>query len=317
MKTNIKALLALLLVLPACSGNPFLEPGTDGGDGGGSGGGGVPVTPIDPTSPSAPVVIPDNVKQNLTSAGLTQYTTDAESIKINLYSQDANDLEAVYARDTQFDVDGYQGYSYQETTSNRYVVALVREVGSAKAAIAVDAGQFGTYYGGGNYARADLFTRPAVGVGERFNYSGTYVGLQNVGPLSPDGPGGDLNPEIADRIEGRALITADFTNMAISGGVDNRVNVETGDEFPTIVLFSTDIAANGTFAGKVQRLDRGQDGTGGQFNDAGFYAGIFAGLNASEIATLMVFNPVPSPNWFEHGMVVLPNCQSGGGPACP
>jgi hypothetical protein len=305
MKTNIKALLALLLVLPACSGNPFLEPGTDGG---GSGGGGVPVTPIDPTSPSAPVVIPDSVKQNLTSAGLTEYTTDAESIKINLYSQDANDLEAVYARDTQFDVDGYQGYSYQETTSNRYVVALVREVGSAKAAIAVDAGQFSNYHGGGSYTRADVFTRPDVGVGERYIYSGTYVGMLNIGTPAPGGPGGVLNPEIAYRTEGRALITADFTNMALSGGVDERSIIETGDRLDTITLFETKIAGNGTFEGKVQRLNPGTETTPGQFVDAGTYAGLFAGANASEIATLMVFNPINgAQNLFEHG----------GGPACP
>lgn len=305
MTTHIKALLASMLVLAACSGNPFVTDGTDPG-----------TDPGGPITVDTPVTVPAAVKVNMNSAKLADYTTGADSITLNLTSQDATALEATYLRAPQFDVTGYDAYSYQETSSNRYVVALVREVGSAKAVIAVDAGQFANYHGGGSFTRADVFTMPTAGVGEPFTYSGTYVGLLNIGERVP-GPGGDLDPERAFRTEGRALITADFTEMSISGGVDGRRIVDgdplgNGGALGTIALFETGINANGTFAGRVYV------GTDEEFIDAGAYAGLFAGTNATEIATLMVFNPVPSDNLlFEHGMVVLPSCASGGGPGCP
>jgi hypothetical protein len=291
----VRSSLAALLVLAGCGGNPF--PGNTGGGG----------TPNE--------TVPAVVRVNMNSAS---YTPGNATIKINMTSQDATDLTASYARNAAFDVGGYQAYTYQESSSNRYVVALVKETGSVKGLVAVEGGQFANYHGGGDFVRADVFSIPASGVGPKYTYSGSYVGMMNIGePVS--GPGGDLDPTRAYRTTGRALITADFTEMSVSGGVDNRAIVDTlydgnGDPDPTlnpldtISMFETGVTSEGAFQGKVRI------GT----TEVGDYAGIFAGLDASQVATLLVFKPYKGSQFIkEHGLIVLDNCASAGGPACP
>ena len=107
--------------------------------------------------------------------------------------------------------------------------------------------------------------------------------------------------------------------MSISGGVDRRrivdpmldengvVDPTLDPSLSTISLFETGIAADGTFEGEVY--------IGG--SSVGDYGGVFAGLNASEVGTLLVFNPYPSGDAVEHGLIVLGNCEDVGGPACP
>ena len=313
---NIKLLAPLvLLLLAACEGNPI-------------GTGEPPPPPVPPCTVDCPPV-PDNpispkvpaiTGQNLEA---TTFTPGAPTITIRLRSQDAAALDATYARNATFDVDGYAAYTYQETGSNRFVVALVREQGPLKGGIAVDGGQFVNYFGGGTYLRADVFTRPtgAAAVGADANYSGTYVGLWNAGPATPGGPGGDLNPTRSYRIDGRALITADFTDMSVSGGVDQRrildaeALTDTGLDaldrtatnvlLPTIGLKATEITDIGSFVNKVVI------GT----QEVGDYSGIF-GPNAQQVAALAIFQPVNIPQLKEHGLIVLPSCATGGGPAC-
>jgi hypothetical protein len=291
-----------LVLLAGCDGNPF----PSGGSGSGGGGG---------TTPPATTAVPASVKGNMNSAS---YTPGDPTIKINMTSQDASILSASYKRNPTYDVAGYTAYTYQETTSNRYVLALVKQTGSAKGLVAVEGGQFANYHGGGDFVRAtaDVFTLPTSGVGAPYTYSGSYVGLMNVGEAVP-GPGGDLDPTRAYRTTGRALITADFMEMSISGGVDQRSFVDasaaTNPSLPqtplsTISLFQAPITASGTFAGKVKIGE----------NEVGDYAGLFAGLNASQIATLLVFTPYVSSSIIkEHGLIVLGNCAAAGGPACP
>jgi hypothetical protein len=187
-----------------------------------------------------------------------------------------------------------------------------------KGLVAVEGGQFANYHGGGDFVRADVFSIPASGVGPKYTYSGSYVGMMNIGVPLP-GPGGDLDPVRAYRTTGRALITADFTEMSVSGGVDGRAIVDklyddkgnvdpTLNPLDTISLFETGVTSDGTFKGKVRI------GT----TDVGDYAGIFAGLDAAQVATLLVFHPyLSSQVIMEHGLIVLDNCASAGGPACP
>lgn len=228
---------------------------------------------------------------------------------VNLSAQDAAALNATYVRNTAFDRAGYQAYTYQETTSNRYVVALVKAAGSAKAAMVLEAGQFADSSAGGTYARADVFSLPATGLGEKFNYSGSYAGMITPGIPAPGGPGGGLNPSQPYFTEGRALITADFTEMEISGGVDQRVitNPPSGPNpnLPNISLKGNKITSDGTFAGDVFQGSE----------KVGDYAGLFAGIDARDVATLLVFKP--SGDITEHGLIVLSNCAAVGGPACP
>ncbi len=292
----IRSPLMALMLLAACDGNPFPGgPVTGGGDGGG--------TPD-------PLLVPAVEKQNMNAA---IYTPGDPTIQVNMTSQDATALSATYTRNPAFDVGGYQAYSYQESSSNRYVLALVKQTGSVKGLIAVEGGQFANYHGGGDFVRADLFTMGS-GVAGKANYSGSYVGMMNIGTPVP-GPGGDLDPTRSYRTTGRALITADFTEMSITGGVDNRRIVDplvpavgiTDPKLATISLFETGITGDGTFAGKVYI----------GLNSVGDYAGLFAGLNASQVAALLVFNPYGAPPIVEHGLIVLDNCTDAGGPACP
>ena len=297
----IRSPLMALMLLAACDGNPF--PG--GPVTGGGGGGGTP----------DPLLVPAVEKQNMNAA---IYTPGDPTIQVNMTSQDATALSATYTRNPAFDVGGYQAYSYQESSSNRYVLALVKQTGSVKGLIAVEGGQFANYHGGGDFVRADLFTMGS-GVAGKANYSGSYVGMMNIGTPVP-GPGGDLNPTRSYRTQGRALITADFTEMKVSGGVDGRQIVDpmvdaSGNVDPTldptldtISLFETGITSSGTFAGTVNK------GT----TVVGDYAGLFAGLNSAQVAALLVFTPYSgSSDIKEHGLIVLDNCVDAGGPACP
>lgn len=288
-----------LVLLAGCDGNPFPSGGS--GNGGGT------------TPPPPATAVPASVKLDMNAA---TYTPGAPTIKINMNAQEATALSASYKRNAAYDVAGYTAYTYQETTSNRYVLALVKQTGSAKGLVAVEGGQFANYHAGGDFVRADVFTMPTTGVGKPYTYSGSYVGMMNVGEAL-SGPGGDLDPTRAYRTTGRALITADFTTMKISGGVDQRAIVDasaaTNPNLPqtplsTISLFEAPITASGTFAGKVNI----------GANTVGDYAGLFAGLNASQIATLLVFTPYVSSSIIkEHGLIVLGNCAAAGGPACP
>lgn len=283
------------VLLSACSGNPFAPPGDDGGT---------------PTTPTA--LIPENVTKDMVSASLAEWTAGNPTLRLRMTAQDATDLNADYQRDASLDVGPYQAYTYQSTTSNRKVVALVNGTSNIKAVAAMDAGQFGNDHMGGQVWRADVFTMPASGVGASFDYSGTYAGVLNTGSVAPGGPGGALDPEQAYRTTGRVLITADFTEMSVSGGVDQRQIIETSESLPSIALSKTGISANGTFADSVLRSEGLGTGV-----EAGDYAGAFGGLNASEVAILLIFNPTTDSKLLEQGIILLPSCTTGGGPACP
>lgn len=303
MSKRFLLLLMSSIALAGCGGNPVGGGGGGGGGGGDGGGGGGGTT--DP-------LVPESVSMHVEAAALQGWSSNDATIAVQMTAQDATDLSGNYGRNTALDVGEYEAYTYQTTTSNRMVVALVRKVDGIAAISAVDAGQFANYHGGGQIWRADVFTAPAGGgVGARYDYSGTYAGLLNVGSNAPGGPGGTLNPTQSWRTTGRALITADFTEMRVSGGVDQRTILETGGSLPDIALWATSISADGTFTDSVHRLDPSG------WTSAGTYAGGFNG-NADAVAAVMVFNPLSdAPNLYEHGVIVLPSCTAGGGPACP
>ncbi|GEM_PF-6226668 len=327
----IAALVAGLAVA-GCGGNPFgneavcgknpfspeecsTDGDVDGGDDDGTDGDGT--TTEDARLPAA---VAQNVDQAATAAALQDWVAAAPTLQITI---DAQDLSGPYDRDPTLNLNGYEAYTYQSTTSNRKVVALIKTAGTVTSMVAVDGGQFAEYHGGGAMYRTDVFTVPTeTEVNDqkstgRFNYSGSYVGLLNTGTPTPSGPDGSLNPEQATRTTGRALITADFAEMRVSGGVDQRSQINndgsTGPALAAIALTSTNIAADGSFTNSVQRLDP----TG--YVAAGTYGGLFGGIDASEVAAVLVFNPVSSSSeLFEHGQVVLSNCvATGGAAACP
>lgn len=294
MAVRVPAILGVMAFVAGCGGSPW-------GEGGGGGGGGT-------TDP----LIPETVSMNVEAADLEGWSSGDAQFTVQMTAQDATDLSGSYQRNATYDVGPYEAYTYQTTTSNRMVVALVRKEGGAAGMVAVDAGQFANYHGGGQVWRADIFALPTSGVGESFDYSGTYAGLLNIGEDTPGGPGGTLNPERAYRTTGRALITADFTEMRVSGGIDQRSIVDDPDllELPDLALWATDISAEGTFTDQVYRV---ADDT---WTSAGTYGGAFSD-GAQAVSVVMVFNPLGTGDLFEHGVIVLENCAIAGGPACP
>lgn len=186
----------------------------------------------------------------------------------------------------------------------------------------MDAGQFSTSHAGGLYSRAEEFVTPTTTLGNgaqpAFNYSGTYAGLLNAGPAPGGGPGGDLDPTRAYRTTGRVLITADFVEMRISGGIDNRKIDDTGAPLPTQALVDGVIDGKGNFVGITRRRDVSANGLV-TWTDSGDYAGIIAGPNGSQIATILRFDPLQEePDLYEVGIFVSSSCTEAipTGPAC-
>ncbi len=254
-----------------------------GCSGGGSTGGGGTTNP--------PVV------DNSTLGG---WTKDAATIAIKMPLADAARLNATYTRDAALDTNGYQAYSYQPAGGGRKFVALVGQAGSMKVVTALDPGTTTLGYRGGNeYWRADVYTQPLTNAGT-YSYSGSYVGLLNQNAAAS----GEI--AVAQRSTGQALITADFTELKVSGAVTGR-KVVGGADLPDIALQSTGISASGTFAGTVNR--------GGV--RAGDYAGAFGGAGAKDVGVIMVFNPTGAEGMSEHGMMVSANCTTSTAAACP
>lgn len=303
MSQKYTALLALVL-LAACGGNP-LEP--------------APPTP--PAPPPVPPVtdigeeveepvsveVPAIIAQHVRGAA---YNAANQQLTINLGSLDGTPIAAEYNRDVPLDLSGYEAYTLQDANTQRKFLALVKTSasGAVTATAVADGGQFGTYFGGGTYYRADTFTLPTSGLA---SYTGSYVGVLNRGAIVPGGLGGGLDSRQSDRVTGRILINADFneTNLEVNGGVDNRSVVESGFVLENIQLWPATINEDGGFAGQVYN-------TGG--NSIGNFGGLFAGPQASDVAGVLVLRPIQGDAaTIEHGVFVLPRCTGPSANNCP
>lgn len=309
MAVRVLAAFGLIATLAGCGGNPWIPSSESDGE----------------TVTADGVVNGVTVNEKLKgSMNAVTYATGTNPITVDMTSQDSAALNGKYVRNTAFDVAGYKAYTHQESGSNRYVVALVADgETSAKAMIAMDAGQFSTSHAGGLYSRAEEFVVPTAPAGSgaqpTFNYSGAYAGLLNTGPAPGGGPGGDLDPTRAYRTTGRVLITADFIEMKISGGIDNRKLAEDDNSasLPTQFLKDTAIDGKGNFVGITQRRDVDPTTLKVTLSDSGDYAGIIAGPNGSQIAVILKFQPISDdPILYEQGIFVSSNCIIANGPAC-
>lgn len=278
MKKTI--VLAGLALVTACS-----APGTGGGGGGGG------------TTSGIPAVL----AQNLDSA---VYNPAAQTLTVQLTSLDAPPLTASYTRNAALDVPGFEAYETQFSGQNRHFIALFAQSprANAIAGVVADGGQFVNYFGGGIYARVDVFTRPTSGLAV---YNGSYAGVLNTGPFT-----GPLNPSQPFRTQGTARITADFNSGgSMSGGITGRSNVDTGTVLDDVFLDAAAIDANGEFAGTVMFGDR---------TIIGNFGGLFAGTGATDVAGVMVFRPVAgNSDLIEHGAFVLPCTPAQSSITCP
>ncbi|GAB1362453.1 hypothetical protein MASR1M32_16890 [Rhodobacter sp.] len=311
--------LTLVAALAACGGNPFApDPEVP-----------VPVNPNPPPDVPEDFIPEDAVSGSVESVALAGWTPGAQTIRVAMDAQVLPGVAGDFTRNAAFDVvDGgvtYYGYSYQASGENRKAVVLVRGSGGVKAAIAMEPGQFANgapdmYHAGGALYRADVFRRPTGG--GLFNYRGTYAGLLNVGPAAGVGPG-SLAPTEPYRTTGTALITADFTRMKLSGGVTGRQVVGAPghpgvpNDLPDLALWTTGIAANGDFSGIVYYGDDAPaaDPLNQNWSAGGRYDGIFSGAG-SDVAVIMLFNPIGGNSVWEQGMIVA-GCTYSSDSSCP
>jgi hypothetical protein len=291
--------LLAVLALAACSGNPLQFGGPP-----------APAPPVGEPGEAAPitgVTVPAIVAQQLKTA---TYTPGAPTIKIDLRTLDGTGLEASYNRAAALDVAGFEAYTIQESRSQRKFLALFRRSGAVEAGVVADGGQFVNYFGGGTFARLQPFTLPAGGGSLLASYSGGYVGLLNFGNPVP-GPGGAFDPAQSFRVQGEALLNADFNaqNLSVNGGVINRTIVETGAPLQDIFFEITQITANGSFSGIVKF-----DPT----KAIGNYAGVFGGAGGTDVAGATILRPIDGDTTArEHGAFALAKCAPGDPLPCP
>lgn len=314
-KMDFRRVMAALLLLAACGGNPFVT--DDGGDDDGGDGG----------APSA--TVPEEIAVNLRS--ITYDPANGGSLRVNVDGLLASPREVAFVRDASLDVKGYRAFTYQETGLQRTFLALVRDNprGNLQAAVVADGGQFNRHFGGGTFSRLDVFTRPTIGNGPeegQFSYAGTYAGVFLPGTAThPSLPAG-LQPYSTLRVQGDALINANFANDLVNGGVENRWVLDAAgdridmnddgvlnreDQLAAITLPSTDIDADGRFAGTVEF-------TGEPGSNIGNFGGLFGGSGATDVAGAIVINPIAGEDGiWEYGLFNLPRCGTAGdSPLC-
>lgn len=276
--------------------------------------GGYPWAPVDETQQTDPVV-PAAIAGDMQSF---TYNPVAKTLVVRGVTLDDTPFEAVYSRAPALDRPGYEAYSSQESSLSRHTTAYVQQIDGTRAAIAVSGGQFGHFFGGSSYGRDGSFDPPGVAVsGGLVSYAGNYIGLLNVagdgGDLLPVAPGtpNEVRPKQAAEVTGSILITADFADMSVNGIVYDRVAVDAGAALEDLELAPGDIAANGTFAGKVTQ--------NGGTNSRGDYGGLFGGTNSSAVAgTLHATDHISGiTNPEEYGLFVLGQCGTpGADPLC-
>ena len=274
-----KPILTLMLAfLAGCS-----VPSTGQNPGGGS-------------TSNIPAVLSNNLSAATSEAG-------NQTLTVELSSLDASPFTATYTRNLAFDVPGYEGYDVKETNLQRHFVALfARNPRQNLIAGAVsDGGQFNRFFNGATYARVDVYTQPTSGLA---SYTGSYGGLvTNNGGVAGDPP---------IRTTGDVLLNADFTNNSVNGAITNRVDLDGfGLQLVDLALTVTPIASDGTFLGDVEYL-------GNPNQKAGDFGGIFGGLQASDVAGVLVFHPINyDAKITETGVFILPCVTPGSGVACP
>lgn len=312
MSIRTLAPLAFSLVLAACSGNSLNngtpDDGTGGGDGDGDGG-------------ESQLVVPAEVARNLRAisydpAGKGTLTVDMDGLV-------GSPQGVKFVRTAKLDIEGYEAFTYQETNLQRSHLALVsvNKRGNLQAGVVADGGQFGRHFGGGHFARIDVYTPPTIKPGVetgQFSYAGTYAGVFVTGPTEETNVNAGLPDLILPghnyRTTGTALINASFANNKVNGGVGNRELLDDKGrkvlDLAAINFPATDIDAEGQFLGAVEFTEDN--------SSAGSVAGIFGGKGASDVAGAIVINPIPGEDGiWEYGTFNLPRCDlAGSSPLC-
>lgn len=230
---------------------------------------------------------------------------------------DSGVIDAVYARNSAYDVPGYTAFTLQDDPLDRYFTGLAAQSsdGSVQAVVAADGGQFTKYFGGVNYQQIGRYTPSPAGQDTGLvSYAGSYVGLTNLstrqGTAVADDINPDLLPERAGRVTGDVFLNVGFADNSVNGAIINRRYIEgTGFPIDTVFLIPSTINPNGSFSGTAQDREQISIGT---------YSGTFGGINATSVAggVRLTGDFIPGvENEEEYGIFVLDRCGPSGPPA--
>ncbi len=289
---------AMVSLLSACSGgNPFESTETSGEDGSETTGG--------------QFGIPTEVAGDMASFS---YDPVNQTLTITGVSLDAEPITGTYQRNPTLDRAGYEAYSTQESSLDRFSQAFVKEANGTRAAVAVTGGQFGYYFGGTSYGRDGAFSPPSsTPTTGMVSYAGDYVGLTNLqirdGEILPitSGTPTDLTTGRPTSVTGVILVNADFGDNVVNGGITDRRLGDAGTAIDALELAPTSITADGTFQGDVTQVQQG----------VGQYGGVFGGAGASAVAgSLFVTDHMGNLTGLEgeeeYGIFVLVQCGTAG-----
>ncbi|WP_322889763.1 MULTISPECIES: thymidylate synthase [unclassified Yoonia] len=294
---NIAYAVVAMAALTACDG-------VGGGDSGPGGPGG----PTDPGTPPPVNDVPAQIAGDLKAGTFNPADGGTMIVRITL---DADVLDAVYTRNSDYDVPGYLAFTTQDDPLDRFFTAFGRESsdGSVQAVLAADGGQFTKYFGGATYRQTSAYTAPSGGLA---SYAGDYVGTLNVGTREgtlPSTAPAELRPLRSFRVSGQVFLNADFTDGSVNGAVYNRRLMDDADgplgtptPIETIFLIPAAVATNGSFSGVVENIAQ---------DSLGSYAGIFGGTNASSVAGGIRLEGdflTDFTNEEEYGIFVLDRC---------
>lgn len=308
---KIRWALAAMLLVSACGGNPWVE---DDGSGDGDDGD-----------------VPAEIAKDLRA--VTYSPANGGKLTVDIDGLVGSGQEVTFLRAAALDVGDYEAYRYQENGLQRSYLALVSQ--NARKNLQVvgvsDGSQFNRNFGGANYTRLDVYKAPDVSGGGdagQFSYAGTYAGIFATGnATNPALPSG-LSANSTYRVEGDMVMTANFANSLVEGGVDNRWlldskgnaidfnedgEIDDEDKLPAIAFPEMEITEDGTFLGKVE-IGTGSPQAGSEIGNVG---GLFGGNGATDVAGAIVINPLGQDSETEIGIFNLPRCGTqGDSPIC-
>lgn len=346
MSWRLTTALVAALAVAACDGNPFVEDtttdggGTDGGTDGGTGGGtdgGTTGTDFTPAT-----------------GDMRAFRFSGGVLEIDMQGVSSSGSFGEFVRRPSMDIaspgpglPGLLAYEFQETALTRSYLAYVatNARNSIVATASADGGQFNERNGGGGWLRTDVYTRPTVPSGTTgtpgpetgtFSYIGSYAGVFVPGPAEPGNPRpSSLQPGEPWGVRGTIQINAQFepsgsTNAeVVEGGITNRQLFDRdGNQITSIIVDTTVIGDNEPLLDDLVLRETTIDSTGQFLGDVEFngkpntsigkYAGAFAGTGASDVAGILLINPITNQNGiWEFGTFNLPRCDlAGAAPLC-
>ncbi len=278
-----------------------------------------------------PVTVPDGILSDVTSV---TFDATAGTLVVEGLTLDNVPVETTYNRNAALDQNGFLAFTIQADPLDRHVTAYGGETGSVRAGVVSSPGPRNRNFKGAFFDRDGDYTPPDVtATTGQVSYSGSYVGLTNLGELGSDLLSTTVTPTILQPtqaliVSGDVFMNADFADNSVEGNVFNRIlqdtDLNTLNNLPSLVLIVTDIEENGTFSGSVEYdIDDPLSNTDA-FIAVGTYAGVFGSTDANDVAGAIDLNefdgsgnPLTLENELESGVFILNNCDTlPGDPVC-